>query len=337
MKRLIFFLVMAILIFSLSSCNEGNNEIDLKEPSGILCLASKDSLIYIGSYQGLYLLNIRNKEIKRFSKLDSFGYKVNSIAIDLFNNIWLNLGDNGLHLIDDKLSIKKITGYDGDYARVIKIDLLNNIWFSSHKIGYNIVGRIDRGIGLVKFDGVNFTLYTPFNMPEISTFAFDKFNNLWIAASPFRYDFNFYLIKFDGNEWKLFDSTNSNAPPMRYIAKIVFDKSNNVWLGTKNGIILYNGQNFLVYDTKNSIIPFNCVKDIAIDINGNLWFALNDERDIESAIVQFDGNNFKVYTRQNSGLSISDIRAIIVDLYGNLWIGGREGLIKFDGNKWEIF
>ena len=59
---------------------------------------------------------------------------------------------------------------------------------------------------------------------------------------------------------------------------IAIDDSDNVWMGTGEhiptsigGLAKFNGTSWIVYDNKNSSLPFNLVYALAIDMYGNKW------------------------------------------------------------------
>ena len=56
--------------------------------------------------------------------------------------------------------------------------------------------------------------------------AIDDFDTKWICTDS-------GLVKFDGNNWKVFTESNSGLPYDR-ITTIAIDKSGNKWIGTFN-------------------------------------------------------------------------------------------------------
>jgi len=90
--------------------------------------------------------------------------------------------------------------------------------------------------------------------------------------------------------------------------------------------------NWTVYNTTNSGLPDNTVREIAIDASGNKWIGTND------GLAEFDGTNWTVYDTTNSGLPDNYVEAIAIDASGNKWIGTYDGgLAEFDGTNWTVY
>jgi ligand-binding sensor domain-containing protein len=87
------------------------------------------------------------------------------------------------------------------------------------------------------------------------------------------------------------------------------------------------------YNTINSPLPYNEIRDIAIDSDDNKWIGT-----WSGGLAKFDGNNWTLYNKNNSGLASNFINALEFDMNGNLWIGtDGAGLTKFDGNVWTTY
>lgn len=105
----------------------------------------------------------------------------------------------------------------------------------------------------------------------------DSKGNFWILT-------DIGLIKFDGNNWFLFDSTNS---PLSYYPNInhinyyydaltvEVDIKDNVWVGTSNnyksGLLKFDGINWTDYSVINSGLNNQFIEDIDVDEKGCVW------------------------------------------------------------------
>lgn len=94
-----------------------------------------------------------------------------------------------------------------------------------------------------------------------------------------------------------------------------------------------------VYNTTNSGLPYNGVSGLAIDKQGNIWagtgrwFAFAG-----GGLAKYDGQNWTVYNTANSQLPSNDHTGLSVDAQGNIWIGTEGGtLMKFDGENWTNY
>jgi sugar lactone lactonase YvrE len=130
------------------------------------------------------------------------------------------------------------------------------------------------GGGLVKFDGVSWTVYNTLNsgLPDndINALAIDNAGNKWIGTCSGG------LAKFDGVNWTVYDTSNSGLPN-DWVNAIAIDNSGNKWIGTYGGgLVKFDGENWTVYNTSNSGLPSNFVWAIVIDNAGNKWIGTYD-------------------------------------------------------------
>jgi ligand-binding sensor domain-containing protein len=125
----------------------------------------------------------------------------------------------------------------------------------------------DRGGGLAKFDGVNWTVYNTSNsgLPNkyITAIAIDSLGNKWIGTGG-------GLVKFDRFRMTVYNTSNSGLPD-NSVSAIAIDGQGNKWIGTRGGLAKFDGANWTVYNRSNSGSPSNWVYAIAIDGGGNKW------------------------------------------------------------------
>jgi len=90
---------------------------------------------------------------------------------------------------------------------------------------------------------------------------------------------------------------------------------------------------WIVYDTANSGLPSDLVRDLAIDEQGNIWMGTRG-----GGLANFDGVNWTVYNLGNSGLPSNYVWCLAFDAPGNIWIGTYGGgLGKSDGVNWTVY
>ena len=103
-----------------------------------------------------------------------------------------------------------------------------------------------------------------------------------------------------------------------------------MWVGTSGGIVSINTRTdetkFYTYQS----LPSSWIISIAIDNNGNKWFAGN-------GLIKYDGSKFTIFNTSNSKLPDNGISSISVDSKNNLWIGTGDGVVKYDGNNWTVY
>ena len=108
---------------------------------------------------------------------------------------------------------------------------------------------------------------------------------------------------------------------------ILIDKNNNKWIGTHDGVSMYNGKAFVNY-TELDGLANNFVNSIATDLTGNIWFGTN------GGVSKFDGTKWNTFNSK-IGINSDSITSIVVDDKNNVWIGtASSGVQMFNGKNW---
>ena len=116
-----------------------------------------------------------------------------------------------------------------------------------------------------------------------------------------------------------------------YVRAVLEDQSGNIWLGTRGGVSVYNGESFTHY-TENEGLSNNFVRAILEDKNGNIWLGTEG-----GGVSIFNGDSFTHYT-EKEGLSNNIVRAILEDKSGNIWLGTRGGGVSlFNGDSFTHY
>ena len=129
------------------------------------------------------------------------------------------------------------------------------------------------------------------------------------------------------NKWKHY--TN---PFVDGVFSIAVDEENNVWFGTRKGVVKFDGINWVIYNTSNSELVNNNITAIIEDIYGNIWIGTSG-----GGVSKFDGTNWITYNTSNSGLASNYVPAIAEDQDGNIWFGTNSGVSKFDDTTWTAY
>ena len=120
------------------------------------------------------------------------------------------------------------------------------------------------------------------------------------------------------------------------VRAIAFDSKGNAWIGAFNqGLILYNEEETLVYNSDNSTLPKEFViEDVVVDHYDNVWIGGN-------GLLKFDGKEFTLYNSKNTAMPEDVVRSIAIDSKNNIWFAScrfrQGGLVKYDGNKWTAY
>ncbi|TLX71675.1 response regulator [Labilibacter sediminis] len=120
------------------------------------------------------------------------------------------------------------------------------------------------------------------------------------------------------------------------VTSIVQDTTGFIWVGTKNGLNRYDGNQFKVYHQKNSNISSNDISDLLIDSKSRMWVAtsgggVNLYNNLLNSFVSFQS-----ITRKKEILSFKVVHTICEDKKGIIWIGTDKGLARYN-EKEEVF
>lgn len=191
------------------------------------------------------------------------------------------------------------------------------------------------------------------------------------------------IVKIDGDNWTALTVANSGLPINKpgkthtWTTDLSVDKQNRVWVKFFQKIIMYDGNEWVKYDTTNS--PLESVHDISVDKNGVIWFgtsiglikydngkwtsfntdncdiASNEAREVylddnnvlwvatDSGISKLENSKWSVLNKKNSSLPSNSVDCVNGDAFGNIWIGtnevkGKGGLVKIDKNgEWTVY
>lgn len=151
------------------------------------------------------------------------------------------------------------------------------------------------------------------NVTSLSRFTSD--NKIYVGT-----DNGLYLLDMNKKTKNIFHVNNGLID--ENITSVLYQKNGIVWIGSKSGLISFNGKEFSYYNISydnNS----NHIRTLLTDYEDNLWIGTH------SGLYKFRGKGFTVYDRQN-GLGGAFIYQIIRDSKKNLWLGTESnGVYKF--------
>lgn len=168
-------------------------------------------------------------------------------------------------------------------------------WKSVECIAKDNAGNIWCGtsIGAFKFDGTTWTPYTKENTNGglggnwVRTIAPDASGNIWFGTMDFVSGsyVGTGLTKYNptANLWSNYIA-NAQDPNSKVVSAIAF-RNTDVWVGTGfcgqyngNGLYKFNSTNstWTNYYIDSNTFPGNCVNDLVVDKNNNLWIAGNN-------------------------------------------------------------
>lgn len=303
--------------------------------------------VWLGTNKGLSVFNgekITNYNLPKTNTVE----KINSITVDFQNVIWVAT-TNGLYSFrNNQFTAHK--AFIGKDVKSIVVDNNGELW-------------IGTSTGLLKLDNnrvTDYTLHKNKNSELISSLFVDFENNLWIGtyAGLFKYRANpfvsygiedgltdqfIYGIVRDAHKqlWVgsksngLFKFENDRFYQQKNIGassvNAIYEFSDNLlWLGTNEGLVLYNGNTSVSPQDTSSVFKrsINCFYK---DSKNNIWIGGINE------IYKYDGENYTKYSIQNND-ETTEVWTIIEDLNGTIWAGTYlGGLFKFNDNAFEKY
>jgi ligand-binding sensor domain-containing protein len=250
------------------------------------------------------------------------GKNINCIAEE-GNLLWI--GTNGGMVRLNKLTGETVfynkanSGLTGLYVEDIAIDSQGNKWIAG-------------GIGLTRFSGTAWTTFSPPGLDQwygFNTIAIDSLDN--IVADGIHIG----LYKFDSNgNWTDYNTLFPDIP-FTYTCNLFVDNQQNLWVGTWNNLLKYNGSYWYVSENSYSILDSVNVyfNHMTLDNQGNVWTSC-----FHDGLVKYNGSSWHCYQFDPSISSGDFATSLFCDSQNNIWIGTWHGqLAKFDGSSWTVY
>ncbi len=115
------------------------------------------------------------------------------------------------------------------------------------------------------------------------------------------------------------------------ITALDFDSQGRVWIGTANGLSVYDQGSWTTYTSSNSGLINNAIQDLLVDASDNVWVGT------QVGVGKFNGSSWSSLTTSN-GLSNNNVRSIGFDSQGNIWFGTTgSGVDKYNGTSFTNY
>ena len=162
---------------------------------------------------------------------------------------------------------------------------MNNpvVAFGQHEIAADANGNvwIATTAGLLRFDGTDWTTYTPGDsgLPGqyvISVTPEPSGDAVWVGTDA-------GLARFDGTNWEIY--TEADGLPADVINSIAIAPNGHVWIGAfdgqtwpyHGGVGVFDGTTWKAYTTANSPLRHNQVEAITVGADGRVWIGTASE------------------------------------------------------------
>ena len=307
----------------------------------------KKGYLWIATESGLNRFDGRQFNIYTKNNSGLSGNKLNVVLADPYENkVWIGTQRDGLCYFDyETENISRIPA-TGNYMLSNDITDLSvaadsGLWITHYHFGVDYYDRKTK-------------LFTPYSSKNVKGLE----GNNWVSKEDG--NGNLYIghhlrglsiVSLKDRTAKNYqhDPNNPYSIPDNEVRALCIDKNKNVWVGTNNGLALFNPQSekFITFKhiegNENSLLS-DQILDIKQMKDGTLWICTNmggvsilnlrENTFISPEKITF--SNITV-TNDNHGLSGPNARSIIQDSFGNIWIGNYRGGVDFISYAQPLF
>jgi ligand-binding sensor domain-containing protein len=308
-------------------------KVDGMSDSRTIFYEDKDGNLWIGiDHKGLYLKKSITKPFHSITKEQGLSNNiVKSIYFDKAANLWIGTDGGGLNMFSKDLKKLAVFQHDPNDKKSISdnaiITLLedknNNLWIGSYLGGLSVFDK----------NTATFTNYLNDSTREGSNYNYftsiidDRNEGIWIGIMGMGiYNFDLNTRRFTGHQKALINGKWQDLP--LYINILFLDNENNLWIGSYNGLYLWNAKKGVLksFTKSNKLLKSDEIFDIMQDRIGNIWVGTS------SGLYKITDSKITRYAEQD-GLASNTMHSILEDEHHNLWIGTENGLSKFDPVK----
>ena len=300
-----------------------------------------NGLAWIGALDGLYTYDGNTLLDYDEINLEAPDNDIEALAIDPLGRIWAGT-DGAVHVFDGKHWITYAAHNSplrGELVKSIAFDTLGRAWIGT----YN---------GILVFTDESWTHLTSENSPLASNMVwvitFDQQGRAWIGTWSGLNVFEGQDI-FEAGNWKTYYTAQENISGefagdiIEDNKDILIDEHGTAWIGYRDGIKMYDGDNWMEYSSQNPFDPIQRVSAIDIDPNGHIYIINPNDY-----MVVLSEQEEIIYDQRNSGLP-GMFKEVALDPKGNVWIVGYSGIkiakvddsglphrISLDDNQFEL-
>lgn len=313
--------------------------------------------LWIGTENGLNRFNRRQQNFDRYYHQEKdilHRYrpnKIGAIAEDKNGRLWIG-SDVGLSYFDPKDEIIKY--YSQNYITYREINKISSIIVDRSNILW--VGTLD-GLFKVDLKKKKFRLYRKpdcrntmlkncrpdFSGNNVRSIFVDEQNRIWFGT---RHNGLNIFNREDGTvEYQKFRNQSTERQQANHIQVLYKDRHDTLWIGTNNGVFIFNPKNkqFEQFFAKKNpefdvYFEFNRVNTILHDTDNRLWFGT------KFGLLRYDKNTnhdtvFRYNETDKNSISSDEVFCVLQTRDKTLWIGTLIGLNHYipEKNHFEKF
>lgn len=150
----------------------------------------------------------------------------------------------------------------------------------------------------------------------------DNSNNKWVgfvSASPSALS----LAKYDNasSTWSYWNRISMSLSVSLNVKAIEQDNSGNIWIGSTNGLVKYDGTNFTLFNTTSGL-PNNSIT--CLEFSNNMLYI-----GTQNGLSRYNGSTFTNYTVANTLFPLTTILDVKAENANTIWATGLNSLVKF--------
>ncbi len=259
---------------------------------------------------------LNNIEIENFHRID----------IDDSGRVWVT-SYNGLFMYENNIwkHFTESDGVLGGQATTIKAHG-NDV--------YVAFGSYEDNYGVSKFDGENWTNFTPDNGligTSVREICVDEDSAIWFCTDA-------GVAKFDGSNWQYY--TTADGLGSNIVNGMEIDNYNNMWFGTysyntnSGGITKFDGESWTTYTVEDGL-PTHKIFQLECTSDNKLWIGTPG-----NGICIMDLNPLEIRVEKCivvEGVNDVNLYKPYIDKNNVFWVQGGEHLTRLISNEWESF
>ena len=137
------------------------------------------------------------------------------------------------------------------------------------------------------------------------------------------------LARFDGVQFKTFDSANTPQLRSSHILCLLADASGSLWIGTEEGGLVRMANGVFEDVTLPGVGTMETISTMFRERNGALWFSIAGKGVVR---MNLDGNT--QFFRATNELASDKLPALTADPAARAWLAARNDLLTFRAGTW---
>lgn len=271
------------------------------------------------------------------------GNELNKVLADKVDNaVWIATQREGLNMFDCKTDSFHVFRHDSlnnksiasDAITTLENDANGNLWIGTYASGIDYYDKKTK-----EFIHYNQSTIPNLVSNQIWSIACDEKGKLYIGHVLS--GFSVLSIKDKTVKNFIHREDDPNSLPDNDVRCIFIDRFDNIWIGTNNGLALFNPETekftcFYNQKNKQNSLISNTVFSITQTNDNRLWIGtekggisildIRKEMFLSSENISFQN----IYQSDDDyGLSHSTVKTIFQDCFNNIWIGTYSGGVDF--------